>query len=90
MRQAVAIIENPVGLHARPAVLFVRKANSYSSSIMMERDGEVANAKSILSVLALDARCGARIQLEAEGLDEEEAITGLLDLIRSNFGEDLG
>ena len=66
----------------------MQKANSYASKVTMERDGEVVNAKSVLSVLALDARWGAKIRIVTEGPDENEAITGLVDLVKSNFGEE--
>ena len=88
MQQAIVIIENEIGLHGRPAALLVQKANSYQSKITMERDGEVANAKSILSILALDAKRGARIRIVTEGPDEEEIMGDLLALVKSNFGED--
>jgi len=88
MRQAVVLIENEIGLHARPAALFVQRANSYQSKITVENDGKVVNAKSILSVLSLGAEQGAKIKIVAEGPDEEEAICGLVELIKSKFGQD--
>jgi phosphotransferase system HPr (HPr) family protein len=84
------IVEHKVGLHARPAALFVKSANTFSSEITLQnltRDSEPANAKSILGVLASEVHMNDRIRITAEGEDEEEAITTLCNLIESNFGE---
>ena len=81
------VIQNSVGLHARPATFFVQKANSYKSSIWVEKEDCRVNAKSLLGVLSLGISKGASITLIADGADESEAIDGLADLIDGEFGE---
>ncbi len=78
---------NSVGLHARPATFFVQKANSYKSSIWVEKEDCRVNAKSLLGVLSLGITKGTSITLIADGIDESEAVAGLAELIDSAFGE---
>jgi phosphocarrier protein len=78
---------NSVGLHARPATFFVQKANSYKSSIWVEKEDCRVNAKSLLGVLSLGITKGTAITLIADGIDEGEAVEGLAELIDSAFGE---
>ncbi|MCQ2426397.1 MAG: HPr family phosphocarrier protein [Lachnospiraceae bacterium] len=78
-------IQNSVGLHARPATFFIQKANSYNSSIWVEKEDRRVNAKSLLGVLSLGIVKGMTITLIADGADEEEALAGLTDLIESGF-----
>ena len=78
-------MQNGVGLHANPASLFIRKANSYKSSIWVEKDDCRVNAKSLLGVLSLGISKGTSITLIADGSDEEEAVRGLAELIDSDF-----
>ena len=81
-------IKNSVGLHARPATFFIQKANSFKSSISVEREDRRVNAKSLLGVLSLGIVNGMEITLVADGPDEEEAIAGLVHLIDNEL-EDL-
>ena len=78
---------NSVGLHARPATFFVQKANSYKSSIWIEKEDCRVNAKSLLGVLSLGITKGTNITLIADGVDESSAIDGLSELINGEFGE---
>ena len=80
-------ILNNVGLHARPATFFIQKANSYKSSIWIEKEDRKVNAKSLLGVLSLGIAKGMTITLIADGPDENAAITGLVELIDSGFSE---
>lgn len=80
-------IQNSVGLHARPATYFIQKANSYKSSIWIENSDRRANAKSLLGVLSLGISKGDVITILADGVDEQEAIDGLVDLILKGFNE---
>lgn len=80
-------IRNSVGLHARPATFFVQKANSFKSSIWVEKEDCRVNAKSLLGVLSLGISKGTAITLIADGVDEGAAIDGLAELIDSEFGE---
>jgi phosphocarrier protein len=76
-----------VGLHARPATFFVQKANSFKSSIWIEKEDCRVNAKSLLGVLSLGISKGTEIKLIADGVDENNAIDGLAELIDGEFGE---
>ena len=78
-------IVNNIGLHARPATFFIQKANSFKSSIWIEKDDRKVNAKSLLGVLSLGIAKGMTIVLVADGQDEELAIEGLTDLINNGF-----
>ena len=82
-----AIVNNQVGLHARPATFFIQKANEFKSSIWVEKDERRVNAKSLLGVLSLGIVKGTAIILIADGADEKEAVEALVALIDSNFGE---
>jgi len=80
-------IQNSVGLHARPATFFVQKANSYKSSIWVEKGDRRVNAKSLLGVLSLGIGKGTTITLISDGVDEEEALSGLAELIQKGINE---
>lgn len=80
-------IQNSHGLHARPATFFIQKANSYKSSIWVEKEDCRVNAKSLLGVLSLGIVKGTTITLIADGQDENEAVAGLSDLIEKELTE---
>ncbi len=80
-------ITNNIGLHARPATFFIQKANSYKSSIWIEKDERKVNAKSLLGVLSMGIAKGMTITLIADGQDEDSAISGLNQLIMTGFAE---
>lgn len=80
-------IKNNVGLHARPATFFIQKANSYKSSIWVEKDERRVNAKSLLGVLSLGIVKDMEITLIADGADEVDALNGLVALIEEGFAE---
>ena len=82
-----AVVNNQVGLHARPATFFIQKANEFKSSIWVEKDERRVNAKSLLGVLSLGIVKGTAIHLIADGADEKEAVEALAELISSNFSE---
>ena len=81
------IITNNIGLHARPATFFIQKANSFHSSIWIEKDDRKVNAKSLLGVLSMGIAKGMTVTLIADGKDEDNAINGLVDLIQTGFIE---
>ncbi len=78
---------NSVGLHARPATFFVQKANSFKSSIWVEKEDCRVNAKSLLGVLSLGIAQGSEITLIADGADEADAISGLVDLVEKELSD---
>jgi phosphocarrier protein HPr len=81
------VINNQVGLHARPATFFIQKANEFKSSIWIEKDDRKVNAKSLLGVLSLGIVKGTKINIIADGSDENDAIITLSELISSDFAE---
>ena len=81
------VVQNSVGLHARPATFFIQRANEFKSSVWVEKDERRVNAKSLLGVLSLGIVKGTKISIIADGSDEEEAVKTLVELILSNFSE---
>ena len=80
-------ITNSIGLHARPATFFIQKANSYNSSIWVEKDDRSVNAKSLLGVLSLGIAKETKITIIADGSDEETAVEELAALVATGFAE---
>ena len=78
-------VNNPSGLHLRPAGILCNEAIKYSSAITFTFEGGTANAKSVLSVLGACVKCGDEIELVCEGADEQEALKALTDAIRSSI-----
>ena len=81
------VINNQVGLHARPATFFIQKANEFKSSIWVEKEERRVNAKSLLGVLSLGIVKGTTVTIIADGADEDAAIATLSELIDSDFSE---
>ena len=82
------MVQNQVGLHARPATFFIQKANEFKSSIWVEKEEERrVNAKSLLGVLSLGIVGGTNIKAIADGADEEAAVDSLVKLVQSGFSE---
>ena len=87
MVSSEVMVMNTVGLHARPATFFIQRANSFKSSIWVEKDDRRVNAKSLLGVLSLGIVKGTTITLIADGTDDEEAIKTHVSVIQSDFTE---
>lgn len=81
------VIQNQVGLHARPATFFIQKANEFKSSIWVEKEDRRVNAKSLLGVLSLGIVGGTGIRVIADGSDEKDAVDALVALVESGFNE---
>ena len=81
------VIQNQVGLHARPATFFIQKANEFKSSIWIEKDERRVNAKSLLGVLSLGIVKGTPMTIIADGVDESVAIATLAELVENEFSE---
>ena len=77
------VIKNTIGLHARPAALFVKKAAEFESKIKVVKDDKEADAKSIISIMALGAVKGAEIVINADGEDSDSAVDALVELLDS-------
>ena len=81
-------VTNKLGIHARPAAMFVKTANRFSSDILVEKDGEVVNGKSIMGLMMLAAGPGSKLHVTAEGTDAQRAVRELEELLARNFDED--
>lgn len=86
-KQTTLIIQNRLGLHARPAALFVQTANQFKSEILVQKGKNAVNGKSIMGVMTLAAGRGSQIKIKATGVDAVKAVTTLSQLIRNGFGE---
>lgn len=82
------IIKNKFGLHARPSASFVQTASRFRAEIKVERDGQVADGKSIMDLMMLAAAQGTKITIRAQGDDAREALEALGTLIEGRFGEE--
>ncbi|MDD5697182.1 MAG: HPr family phosphocarrier protein [Victivallaceae bacterium] len=81
-------IKNALGLHARPASLFVKLASSFKSEIIVEKDGEEVNGKSLMGLLMLAAASGSVIKISAKGEDCAVALEAIMELIEKKFEEE--
>lgn len=86
LKQTTTIV-NKLGLHARAAAKFVTQASLFESEIYVKRNDQEVNGKSIMGVMMLAAAKGSEIELIIDGVDEQQAIQSLLELIASRFGE---
>jgi phosphocarrier protein len=81
-------IVNKLGIHARPAALFVKTANRFTCDIYVEKDGEKVNGKSIMGLMMLAAGPGSKLTVHADGTDAQAAIDEIETLIKRKFDED--
>ena len=81
-------IQNKLGIHARPAAQFVKTANSYQSDVMVEKDNEEIDGKSIMGLMMLAAGNGSTLNIKVTGEDEQAALDALVKLVNDKFGEE--
>lgn len=81
-------VQNKLGIHARPAAMFVKTASRFTCEIMVEKDGETVNGKSIMGLMMLAAGPGSKLSLHANGTDAQEAISEIEALLQRKFDED--
>ena len=79
------LVQNQVGLHARPATFFIQKANEFKSSVWVEKEDRRVNAKSLLGVLSLGIVGGTKIRIIVDGSDEEACMNALVNLVEKDF-----
>ena len=82
------MVQNQVGLHARPATFFIQKATEFKSSIWIEKEERRVNAKSLLGILSLGIVGGTAIRIIADGADEQVAVDSLVELVESGFSDE--
>ena len=81
-------IVNRLGLHARPAAMFVRIASRHRAEIWVSKEGEEVNGKSIMGLMMLAAGQGSKLRIRCDGPDADKAIEELEELIKAGFNED--
>lgn len=81
-------VVNKLGIHARPAAMFVKTANRFTCDIFVEKDGEKVNGKSIMGLMMLAAGPGSKLRVHAEGQDAPAAILEIEALLKRKFDED--
>jgi phosphocarrier protein HPr len=82
------ILINKLGMHARPAAMFVKITSKYKAEVMVEKDGEEVNGKSIMGLMMLAAGCGSKLKISADGPDADQLVSDIEQLIQQKFNED--
>ena len=82
------VVRNKLGIHARPAAMFVKTANRFECDVFVEKDGEKVNGKSIMGLMMLAAGPGSKLTVRAEGDDAARAVNELETLFKRKFDED--
>jgi phosphocarrier protein HPr len=82
------LVVNKLGIHARPAAMFVKTANRFTCDIFVEKDGEKVNGKSIMGMMMLAAGPGSKLTVHAHGQDASQALAELEILIKRKFDEE--
>ena len=81
-------VTNKLGIHARPAAMFVKTANRFTCDIFVEKDGEKVNGKSIMGLMMLAAGPGSKLLIHADGPDASKALAEIENLLKCKFDED--
>ncbi|HAM74035.1 MAG TPA: HPr family phosphocarrier protein [Verrucomicrobiales bacterium] len=82
------VVVNKLGIHARPAAMFVRTANKFECQVYVEKDGERVNGKSIMGLMMLAAGPGSKLLIHAEGEDAAKAVAEIEALLKRKFDEE--
>jgi phosphocarrier protein len=82
------LVSNKLGIHARPAAMFVKTASRFTCDVFVEKDGETVNGKSIMGLMMLAAGPGSKLTVSAQGHDASQALAEIETLIKSKFGEE--
>ncbi len=82
------MVSNKLGIHARPAAMFVKTANRFACEIFVEKDGEKVNGKSIMGLMMLAAGPGSKVTVSAHGQDASQALAESETLIKRKFDEE--
>ena len=88
MVEKTLTIENKTGIHARPASIFVQTAGQFNSVITIKANGKSADAKSILKIMSMQLSKGTEVLIQADGMDESDAVESLARIIKTNFGDE--
>lgn len=85
--EKVVTVSNPMGIHMRPADLLSRAAGRFQCEVLIEKDGQAIDGKSIMSILTLGARRGTQLNLRISGVDAQQAMDALCELFEQGFDE---
>ncbi len=88
MTERIFIVKNRLGLHARPAAMFVKEAAAHQCSVVVVKDGLEVNGKSVMGLMLLAAESGSKLTVRADGADEAEALTALAGIFERKFDEE--
>ena len=88
MIEKEVILQNKLGLHARPAALFVKAASKFKSEIKVQKEDLIVDGKSIMGLMMLAAESGSKLTLQINGEDENEAMNELIELFKEKFYEE--
>ncbi len=81
-------VQNKLGIHARPAAMFVKTASRFTAEILVEKDGETVNGKSIMGLMMLAAGPGCKLTVHANGVDAQAAVSEIEALLKRKFDEE--
>ena len=81
------VVQNKMGIHARPAAMIVRITNKFRAEVLVEKDEEQVNGKSIMGLMMLAAAQGSELTVSTQGDDAEQALAALRELVENRFGE---
>ena len=88
MQEHMVMVKNKLGLHARPAAIFVQTAGKFKSKVKLIKDDQEVDGKSIMGIMTLAASSGTSIKIIVDGVDEGEAVSALQALFLNGFGEE--
>ena len=88
MQERTAVVKNKLGLHARPAAVFVQVASKFKSKIKVFKDDQEVDGRSVMGLMTLAAGCGTILRYVIEGEDEIDAMNTMVQLTESGFGEE--
>ena len=83
------VVNNQVGLHARPAGVFVKEMANFQSNITIINGEKKVNAKRVMQMMSACIKCGTEIEIQCEGPDEAEMLQAAIDLIKSGLGDEM-
>jgi|SRR5450759_4101227 len=82
------VIQNRYGIHARPAAMLVKTASKFQADVTLEKGAVRVSGKSIMGLMTMEASCGAKIRIVAEGVDAEQALDEIERLFENKFYEE--
>ncbi len=85
MKKFNYVIQDQIGIHARPAGLLAKEAKKYESKIVLKKEGKSAEATKLMSIMSMGVKCGNEVEVEIEGADETVAYDGIKTFFEENL-----